>query len=160
MSVVKKLTKVGAKNLSQKLDNLKNVDREQIIKDIEHARSLGDLKENAEYHAAKESQRLLEKRIAHLESLLSSVQVIDVDQITDTTVVSFGLTVTLFNLENDRVVIYQIVGADESDLKAAKISDESPIAQALLGKSLGDQVDITIPSGTISYEIQKIEKIA
>ena len=153
------ITVKGLEDLKSELENLKNIKRPKVVAAIAEARSHGDLKENAEYHAAKESQRLLEKRIAHLESLLSSVQVIDVDQITDTKVVSFGLTVTLLNLDNDRAVIYQIVGADESDLKAAKISDESPIAQALLGKSLGDQVDITIPSGTISYEIQKIEKV-
>lgn len=153
------MTQPGATKLKEELAQLKSVQRPAIIKAISEARALGDLKENAEYHAAKEQQGFIEGRIRDLESKLSHAQIIDVTQFTNTGKVIFGSTVTLINLDDNRNVTYQIVGEDEADLKEAKISLSSPIVRSIMGKEIGDVISVQTPGGMVEYEIVRVEYI-
>ncbi len=153
------ITPSGAEKLNQELQKLKTVERPKIIDAISEARSHGDLKENAEYHAAREQQGLVEARIRHLEGTLSNSQVIDVTQLPVTDRVVFGATVTLYHVDTEQQIRYQIVGEDESDLKENKISITSPIARGLIGRSSDDEVTIQTPDGETQYEIIKVEYI-
>ena len=153
------MTLVGEQSLREELDRLKREDRPRIIQAIAEAREHGDLKENAEYHAAREQQSFAEGRIQDIEHKLSHAQVIDVSSIPNTGKVIFGTTVDLINTENDNAVTYRIVGEDEADVKANLISVSSPIARALVGKSEGDEVVVKAPSGDIYYEIERVQYI-
>ncbi len=153
------ITPSGAEKLNQELQKLKTVDRPKIIEAISEARSHGDLKENAEYHAAREQQGLVEARIRYLEGTLSNSQVIDVTQLPVTDRVVFGATVTLYHVDTEQQIKYQIVGEDESDLKENKISITSPIARGLIGRITDDEVTIQTPDGETQYEIIKVEYI-
>ncbi|QLH42656.1 MAG: transcription elongation factor GreA [Coxiellaceae bacterium] len=153
------MTLVGAEQLRQELERLKRVDRPQIIQAIAEARAHGDLKENAEYHAAKERQGLIEARIRYVESRLSHAHIIDVTKLNNDGKVVFGATVTLFDLENEKEVTYQIVGEDEADIKNGKISVTSPIARTMIGKYVGDALEVTTPQGSTEYEVTKVEYI-
>lgn len=161
MSLVKvPMTVRGEKNLREELQELKTVVRPRIIADIATAREHGDLKENAEYHAAREQQGFCEGRIQEIEGKLSHVQVIDVMQIPHSGKVIFGTTVTIINLDTDEEKVYRIVGDDEADIKAGMISVSSPIARALIGKMEGDEVPVQTPGGTVDYEIDKVQHLA
>lgn len=153
------MTISGEASLREELRQLKSVERPKVIEAIADAREHGDLKENAEYHAAREQQGFIEGRIQEIESKLSAAQVIDVTSIENTGKVIFGTTVKLLNVETDEQVTYKIVGEDEADIKGGKISISSPIARALVGKSEGDVVAIRVPSGTVEYEIEEVEHI-
>lgn len=153
------MTLQGEQKLREELNQLKTVDRPKVIADIAEAREHGDLKENAEYHAAREQQGFIEGRIQEIEGKLSSAQVIDVKSIPHTGKVVFGATVDIINLDTDDEVSYQIVGDDESDVKANKISVNSPIARALVGKEEGDVVVVTTPNGKVEYEIAEVRHI-
>jgi transcription elongation factor GreA len=150
------MTIAGEKNLKEELEQLKKVERPEVIEAIADARSHGDLKENAEYHAAREKQGMMEARISQIESSLSSSQVIDVSKMENTGKIIFGVTVELLDLETDKEITYQIVGDDESDIKSGKISVNTPIARGLIGKQEGDDVIIKTPKGEIEYEIVKV----
>ena len=145
----------GYRALEAELKNLKSVERPAVVQAIEEARAHGDLSENAEYHAAKEKQGHIEGRIMELEGKISRAQVIDPTSLSGETVV-FGATVTMLD-ENDDEVVYQIVGADEGDVKIGRISYQSPIARALIGKRVEDEVEVKAPGGDRYYEITKIE---
>ncbi len=151
------MTVQGEESLRQELQQLKHVDRPKIIKAIAEARAHGDLKENAEYHAAKEQQSFLEGRISDIEAKLSMAEVIDIKKIPNRGRVIFGVIVTLALLDEDKEVTYHIVGDDEADLTINKISIQSPIARALIGKSVGDEVTVSIPSGRVEYEIVDVK---
>ena len=151
------ITKEGYQRLKAEIENLKNVERPNVIKQIAEAREHGDLKENAEYHAAREEQSFIEGRIIDIESKLALSQIIDVTKISNNGRVIFGATVELINVATDEHVRYQIVGEDEADIKQGKISYSSPIARALIGKMEGDVVDVTTPSAVFSYEIDNVE---
>lgn len=153
------MTKKGAEQLQEELNNLKTVKRPNVIAAIAEAKAHGDLKENAEYHAARESQGFIEGRIQELEGKLSSSQIIDVTTIENNGRVIFGATVTLININTDDSETYTIVGEDEADLKQNKISISSPVAKSLIGKFEGDSVDVRTPSGIISYEVDSVEYI-
>ena len=153
------MTKAGEAFLREELQRLKQVERPRIVAAIAEAREHGDLKENAEYHAAREQQGFCEGRIKDIEAKLSHAQVIDVTQIENTGKVIFGVTVTLINLETDQSVTYQIVGEDEADVKNGKISVTSPIARGLIGKEEGDEVSVTTPGGVAEYEIDTVEHL-
>ena len=150
------LTKRGVERLRNELERLKSVERPRIILAIAEARAHGDLKENAEYHAAREQQGFTEGRINALEAALSFAEVIDISQLNAGTRIVFGATVDLLELHNNNEVTYQIVGDDEADVKAGRISYQSPIARALIGKRVGDEVAVQTPSGTVSYEIDQV----
>jgi len=145
----------GFEGLKEELTQLKTVERPSVVKAIEEARAHGDLSENAEYHAAKERQGMIEARVAELEDRLSRAEVIDPTALKGDSVM-FGATVTLID-EDDEKVIYQIVGTEEADAKQGRISYTSPLARALIGRSLGDDVEVTTPSGEKYFEIEKIE---
>jgi transcription elongation factor GreA len=147
------ITKQGAQRLRDELDHLKSVKRPQVIADIAEARAHGDLKENAEYHAAREQQGFIEGRINQLEAELSTAEVIDVAALNAGTRVVFGATVTLADVETDEEKKYQIVGDLEADIKQSLIAISSPIARALIGKNEGDSVTIQAPAGEHEYEI-------
>ena len=151
------ITKEGEILLREELKKLKSEDRPRIIDAIATAREFGDLKENAEYHAAKEEQSLTEARIKDIESKLSSSQVIDVTKIESSDKVIFGTTVMVFNSELEKSISYKIVGEDEADAGKGKISYASPLAKTLIGKFEGDIVKVETPSGLIEYEIEKVE---
>lgn len=153
------MTKQGAEALKVELDRLKTDERRRITAAIAEARAHGDLKENAEYHAAREQQSFNEGRIQDLEHKLSHAQVIDVTSMNNTGKVIFGATVHLINVETDEEVTYKIVGEDEADVNSAKISVTSPIARALIGKEEGDEVDVTTPAGNVAYEINRVDYI-
>ena len=153
------LTVAGAEALREELKDLKTVQRPKVIEDIAEARAHGDLKENAEYHAAREQQGFIEGRIAEIESKLSAAQIIDVSQLPQTGKVVFGVTVDLEDVDSGDALSYQIVGEDEADIKAGRISINSPIARALIGKEEGDEVDVTVPGGTRSLEIVEVKYI-
>jgi len=153
------MTKEGADALQQELQKLKTVERPKVSKAIAEAREHGDLKENAEYHAAREEQGLIEARIKLIEGLLGSVQIIDVTKLKPNGKVVFGSTVTVLNLETDEEVTYKIVGEEEADIKHNKISVNSPIARALIAKEEGDEVLVKAPKGNIDYEIVEIQYI-
>jgi transcription elongation factor GreA len=153
------MTVEGEASLRAELKKLKSEDRPRVIAAISDAREHGDLKENAEYHAAREQQSFIEGRIQEIEGKLSSAQVIDVNTIENTGKVIFGTTVHLLNVDTDEQVVYKIVGEDEADIKKGLLSISSPIARALVGKSEDDVVAIRIPSGTVEYEIEKVEHL-
>lgn len=153
------MTKEGADALQTELTKLKKVDRPAVIEAIATARDHGDLKENAEYHAAREIQGLIEGRIQQIESVLSLAQIIDVKQLSPNGKVIFGATVTLLNIDTDEKVTYKIVGHEEADIKENKISVNSPVARALIGKEEMDEVVVIAPSGNIDYEIINVEYI-
>ena len=150
------LTVRGAELLRDELQRLKSEDRPGVIKAIAEARAHGDLKENAEYHAAREQQGFIEGRIAEIESKLANAQIIDVKALPATGKVVFGVTVVLADEEDGSEKTYQIVGEDEADLKAGRISVQSPIARALIGKEEGDVVDVQAPGGQRAYEIVEV----
>lgn len=153
------MTVEGAAKLREELHHLKNVVRPSISKAIGAAREHGDLRENAEYHAAKERQGFTEARVRVIETQLADAQIIDVTKIRPTGKVVFGTTVTLFDLENEAEVRYKIVGEDEADIKENKVSVLSPLAKALIGKSEGDEAEVTTPAGKRQYEIQEIAHV-
>ncbi|MCH8685496.1 transcription elongation factor GreA [Pedomonas mirosovicensis] len=145
----------GFEALQAELHRLKTVERPAVVEAIEEARAHGDLSENAEYHAAKERQGQIEAHIAELEDRLSRAQVIDPTRLSGDKVV-FGATVTLID-EDDKEVVYQIVGAYEADIKRGRISFSSPLGKALIGRKVGDEVEVVTPSGDKYYEISKLE---
>jgi transcription elongation factor GreA len=149
------ITKAGAAKLQAELKELKTVKRPQVIQAIAEAREHGDLKENAEYHAAREQQSFIEGRIKEIEGTVSHAEIIDVATLGATAgeKIVFGATVDLFDIEADKDVTYQIVGELEADIKHHLISITSPIARALIGKSIGDEVDVRAPGGIREYEI-------
>ncbi|NCF33654.1 MAG: transcription elongation factor GreA [Proteobacteria bacterium] len=151
------MTVVGAEALRQELAHRKGSLRQEITQAIAEARAHGDLKENAEYHAAREQQGFNEGRIQEIESRLADAQVIDVTSIAAGEKVIFGVTVTLYDADVDESIQYQIVGEDEADLKLGKISVMSPIARALIGKSIDDVVNVITPGGEKEYEISNVE---
>lgn len=151
------MTVRGAQKLREELDYLKTVRRPEITAAIAEAREHGDLKENAEYHAAREQQGFCEGRIQEIESKLSNVQVIDVSKIPNNGKVIFGSTVSLLNTDNEQEVCYRIVGDDEANIKENLISVNSPIARALIGKEIDDVVEVKTPGGIVEYEITEVE---
>ena len=153
------MTKEGENLLREELKNLKSVDRVRVVKAIAEAREHGDLKENAEYHAAKEQQNLIESRIREIESKLSDSQVIDVTQIHPTGKVIFGTTIEIKDLNDDMSVTYKMVGEDEADVKFGKISVNSPLSRNLVGKSEGDTFIFESPSGVKEYCIVSIKHL-
>jgi len=153
------MTISGAEHLKEELHQLKTLKRPQVIAAIAEARAHGDLKENAEYHAAKEMQGFIEGRITEIETKLATAQIIDVTKINNLGKVIFGSTIHLINMDNEEKVTYQIVGEDEADIKHSKISVASPIARALIGKKEGDSVDVQTPAGLLNLEIDKVEYI-
>jgi len=153
------LTTGGEARLRAELNDLKVVQRPRIIQAIAEARAHGDLKENAEYHAAREQQSFCEGRIQEIEGKLADAEIIDITRIRSTGKVMFGTTVTLLMADGDRKVVYQIVGEDEADVKLGKISYTSPVARAMMGKDEGDGIVVKAPSGDIAYEIDKVEHL-
>ena len=153
------LTVVGAEKLKAELEELKTVTRPRIVEAIATAREHGDLKENAEYHAAREQQSFAEGRINEIESKLANAQVIDVTTVDAKGKVIFGATVEIEDLETEKVVSYQIVGMDEADIKEGRISVSSPIARSLIGKEAEDVVTVKTPGGDVEYEILSIQYI-
>ncbi len=153
------MTVRGAEKLRQELKKLKSIKRPRIITAIAEAREHGDLKENAEYHSAREEQSFCEGRIKEIESKLSNSQIIDITKISNDGRVIFGSTVEILNIKNNEKFIYQIVGDDESDFKKNLISINSPIARGLIGKKNNDIVIIHTPGGDVKYKILKIDYI-
>lgn len=147
------LTQRGVEKLRAELHHLKHVERPRIIRDIAEARAHGDLKENAEYHAAREQQSFVEGRIAELESKLSLAEVIDTSRLENNGRVVFGATVELEAEDSGETVTYQIVGEEEADIKEGLVSYTSPIARALIGREEGDQITVSAPGGQRRYEI-------
>lgn len=150
------MTVEGHAALDAELKRLKTVERPAVIEAISEARAHGDLSENAEYHAAKERQSLIEGRVAELEDKLARAQVIDVSRLSGS-IVKFGATVTVLDEDTESKSVYKIVGEDEADVRAKKISISSPLARALIGKEAGDVVEVSAPGGVKSYEIMKIQ---
>ena len=153
------LTKEGEILIKEKLSNLKFVERPQISNAIAEARAHGDLKENAEYHAAKELQGLIEAKITEMENALANAQVIDVKEIPETGRVIFGSTVMVYDVENDKEIKYKIVGNLESDPDKGQISIDTPIAKGLVGKFVDDEINIQTPSGNLKYEILEVKHL-
>ena len=153
------MTVQGARALEEELKHLKTELRPQITQAIAEARELGALEENAEYHAAREQQGMVEARIRDIEGRLQNAQVIDVSNIPHSGKVIFGTTVDIANVETDETTTYQIVGDDEADVKQGKLSVSSPIARALVGKEEGDVVTVRTPSGLIEYEIVEVRHV-
>ena len=149
----------GHEMLQEELKQLKSVDRPQVIQAIAEAREHGDLKENAEYHAAKEQQGFIEGRIKELEGKLSNLQVIDVTTVNATGKVVFGATVDLLDVDTDSEITYRIVGEDEADIKTGLISFTSPIARALIGKNEGDEIVFEAPGGQKNYEVIEVRYV-
>lgn len=149
------MTPEGQLKLREELHRLKEVEMPQVVRDISTARDHGDLSENAEYHAAKERQGLIHARTLYVEDILSRAEVIDPSKLSGNTV-KFGAHVTVLNLDTDEETVYQIVGAEESDINSGRISVSSPLARALIGKQVGDEVLVRLPAGNRSYEIQDI----
>ena len=153
------MTVAGEASLRAELEQLKKVERPRISQAIAEAREHGDLKENAEYHAAREQQSFAEGRIMEIEAKLAEAQVIDVTKIAHTGKVIFGVTVDLVNADTDEKVSYQIVGEDEAEVKSNKISVTSPIARALIGKEEGETAVVKAPGGDIEYEIDQVHHV-
>jgi len=153
------ITKAGELKLSEQLHHLKTKDRIEISQAIADARAHGDLKENAEYHAAKEEQGFLESKIQDIEHALANAQVIDVKDIPETGRVVFGSTIDLYDVNNKKSLTYKIVGNLESDPESGLISIQTPIARGLLGKNEGDEVTISTPAGDIVLEIEKVKHL-
>jgi transcription elongation factor GreA len=151
------MTVEGEQALKTELENLKRVERPAVIEAIAEARAHGDLKENAEYHAAREKQGFVEARIADIDAKLGAAQVIDITKMSQTGKIIFGTTVELLNLDSDETVTYKIVGEDESDVIAGRISVTSPIAKAIIGKEEGDEVVIKTPGGEAAYEVSEVK---
>ncbi|SET23447.1 transcription elongation factor GreA [Thorsellia anophelis] len=151
------MTLRGAQKLRDELDELKNEQRPKIIKAIAEARAHGDLKENAEYHAARDQQGFCEGRIQEIEAKLSNAQIIDVSKLNQDGRVVFGTTVTILNLDTEEEQTYQLVGDDEADFKIGRISVNSPIARGLIGKSEGDEITIQTPGGKVDVEILSVK---
>ncbi len=150
------MTAEGYRSLDEELKRLKTQDRPEIIAAIAEARSHGDLSENAEYHAAKERQSFIEGRLAELEDKLARAQVIDVSRMSGSAV-KFGATVRVLDEDTEEEAVYKIVGEDEADVRAGKVSITAPLARALIGKEVGDVVEVAAPGGSKSYEILKID---
>jgi len=150
------LTPEGRKNIQKELDHLTKVERGEIKVKIQEARELGDLKENAEYHSAKEKQSHIEGRIASLQGIVSNCEVIDVDSVKNHSKIVFGATVDLFDVEKEIKVSYKIVGHEESDNRSGKVSYKSPLGRALIGKEQGDTIIVNAPKGEIEYEVESI----
>lgn len=150
------MTTNGARKLREELRQLKTCERPRIADAIAQARGMGDLRENAEYHAAREQQSFIERRIAEIEGKLSRAQIIDVRKVDANGKIVFGATVALYNLETQDELICQIVGEDEADIKAGMVSVQSPLARALIGKEAGDVVVVDAPAGEVEYEILKV----
>ena len=153
------ITKDGEISIKERLSNLKFVERPQISQAIAEARAHGDLKENAEYHAAKELQGLVEAKISEMESALANAQVIDVKEIPETGRVIFGSTIKVYDIEKDNEVVYKIVGNLESDPEKGNISIDTPIAKGLVGKFVDDEIKINTPSGDLHYEIIEVKHV-
>jgi transcription elongation factor GreA len=153
------MTRNGVERLKEELQQLKSQDRPNIVQAIAEARAQGDLSENAEYDAAKEKQGFIEGRISEIEAKLSNVQIIDPASLNAEGKCVFGATIDLEDLDDEKKVTYQIVGDDEADIKSSKISISSPIARALIGKELGDVVEVETPGGIKSYEIMDVKYI-
>lgn len=153
------MTAQGAESLRNELQELKAVKRPQIIQAIADAREHGDLKENAEYHAAREQQSFCEGRIQEIEAKLSNSQIIDVTKLPNNGRVIFGVTVSILNVDTEEETTYKIVGDDEAEIKRNLISVNSPIARGLIGKELDDVVNIKTPAGTVEYEITEIQHL-
>ena len=153
------MTVEGEAALRTELERLTKVERPRIVAAIAEAREHGDLKENAEYHAAREQQGFTEGRIQEIEGKLSYVQIIDVTKLPETGKVIFGSTVTIINIDTDEELTYKIVGDDEADVKQGKISYQSPIARALMGKQMGEEIVVKAPAGEIEYEIDLVKHI-
>lgn len=153
------MTVEGERALREELDHLKKVERPRITKAIAEAREHGDLKENAEYHAAREQQSFAEGRIQEIEAKLSNARVIDVSKIAPGDRVIFGVTVTIINCDTEQSVTYKIVGDDEASVKEGKISVNSPIARALIGKEVGEVVTVVTPGGEVEYEIDEVRHL-
>ena len=149
----------GLQNLKNELEDLKNVQRPKIVEAIAEARSPGDLKENAEYHAAKEQQALIESRVIAINDLIARANVIDVTKIDNNGKVIFGSTVKVQDLDNNKNICYRIVGQDEADIKKNLIFFKSPIGKALIGKNEGEMISVNTPSGERNFEILKVEYI-
>ena len=152
------MTPEGFKTLEDELKNLKFVERLAVVNAIAEARALGDLSENAEYQYAKNKQGFIEGRIKELESKLARAEVIDIAKLTGTSV-KFGSTVTICDINTDEEITYKIVGVDEADIKMKRLSIESPLARALIGKEVGDEIKLTTPSGKKEYEIVEIKYV-
>lgn len=153
------MTVEGEKQLRDELQRLISVDRPRIVQAISEAREHGDLKENAEYHAAREQQSFAEGRVGEIEGKLAEAVVIDVSSIPCSGKVIFGATVELVNLDDDKEITYKIVGDDESDVKQGKISVNSPIARAMIAKEEGEVVVVKAPSGDVEYEISRVQHL-
>jgi transcription elongation factor GreA len=150
------MTAAGYNRLQDELKHLKSVARPEVIKAIAEAREHGDLSENAEYHAARERQSFIEGRVMELEDRISRAEIIDTSKLSGDTI-KFGATVTLADEDTDEEITYQIVGQDESDIKEGRLSISAPLARSLIGKAEGDQVEVTTPGGSKSYEIVSIQ---
>jgi len=159
MSTKYPMTIEGAEALQKELDHRKKVERPAIVQAIAEAREHGDLKENAEYHAAREQQGFCEGRIQDIEGKLSNAQIIDITKLPVGEKVIFGTTVDIINIETEESVSYKIVGDDEADVKSNKISVNSPIARALIGKEIGDEVLVKTPGGDVEFEIDDVKYI-
>ena len=153
------ITVAGLNNLKSELENLKNVQRPKIVEAIAEARSHGDLKENAEYHAAKEQQALIESRVIAINDLIARANVIDVTKIDNEGKVIFGSTVKVQDLESNKEISYKLVGQDEADISKNLIFYKSPIGKALIGKNKGDMVSVNTPSGEKNFEIKDVKYI-
>ena len=151
------LTKSGEKKIRDEIQKLKDIERPRFTAMIAEARAHGDLKENAEYHAAKELQGLNEAKISALESQLKSAQIIDVTQFKNDGKVIFGATIALENLDNNKTMTFQIVGENESDISQQKLSFAAPLSRAVIGKFCGDFVEVVTPNGPVEYEIIQVE---
>ncbi len=152
------MTRAGYARLEEELKRLKGVERPAVIRLLEEARAHGDLSENAEYHAAKERQAFIENRVAELNSKVSRAQIIDTSTISGKTV-KFGATVTVVDEDDDSEMKFQIVGEDEADIKKKRLSVGSPLARALIGKKVGDEVEVATPSGGKFFELLKVQYI-
>ncbi|MDR1598114.1 MAG: transcription elongation factor GreA [Holosporales bacterium] len=152
------MTAKGYESLKAELAHLLDVERPDVVQAIAEARSHGDLSENAEYHAAKERQAFIERRIAELEEKVSNAQIIDVLSVSGSDI-KFGATVSLVDNDTSETVRYQIVGSDEADVKLGLLSITSPLARALIGKQIGDEVDVSIPSGIRSYSVEDVKYV-
>jgi transcription elongation factor GreA len=153
------ITVNGLQNLKAELEDLKNVQRPKVVEAIAEARSHGDLKENAEYHAAKEQQALIESRVIAINDIIARANVIDVTKIENDGKVIFGSTVELKDLDGDKIIKYKLVGQDEADIKKKFIFFKSPIGKALVGKDIGEMITVNTPSGEKNFEILNVEYI-
>lgn len=153
------MTPAGYQRLSEELRRLKSEERPSVIRAISEARAHGDISENAEYHAAKEKQAFIEGRIAELEDKTSRSEIIDPVKMAGTSSIKFGATVRVIDEDSEEESVFQIVGADESDIDNGRISITSPMARALIGKEAGDQIEVNAPSGSRFYEIVSVEYV-